>query len=122
MNDLPAGVYHFLESHGEALDSLISRSDQVEVATARWDLHMATAEVSTLVELIDVFFDRRFEKMAKLTQRQVDRLQQMLDKNYPILGVEFRSMTGHMTVAVRVKSYGRDAIRYFYVGSKGQLK
>jgi hypothetical protein len=60
--------------------------------------------------------------LHKVSQHQVDRLQEMLDKNYPIGSLRFDPMEGHITIGVRVKGYGRGSMRYFFVGQRGQLK
>lgn len=57
-----------------------------------------------------------------LTNAQVNRLVEMRRKGYPISSLRFHPLESHLTVGVDVKSYGKPAIRYFYVGQKGQLK
>jgi hypothetical protein len=57
-----------------------------------------------------------------LTNAQVNRLVEMRKKGYPIHSLQFRSLEGHLTVGVRVKSYGKDATRYFFIKQNGGLK
>jgi hypothetical protein len=54
----------------------------------------------------------------RVTQAQIDRLQQMKVKDYPIVGLRFQPHEGHITVSV----WTRKGMRYFYIGQKGQLK
>jgi len=60
--------------------------------------------------------------MYQVTNAQINRLVEMRRKNYPIDSMRFHPMEGHITVGVAVRSYGRPATRYFYIGQKGQLK
>jgi len=60
--------------------------------------------------------------MYRVTNAQVNRLVEMRRKNYPIESLRFHPFEGHITAGVAVKSYGKPAVRYYYIGQRGQLR
>ena len=55
-----------------------------------------------------------------ITQEQVDRLQEMLNKKYPITVLRYNYLDGYLTVGVTLQK-GK-AAKYIAVGPDGKLK
>jgi hypothetical protein len=54
----------------------------------------------------------------RLSKAQVKRLQQMVDKGWPIHSVRYSPLEGHLSVGVSL----RRGTRGFWIGQKGELK
>lgn len=59
-------------------------------------------------------------KRKAVTQKQLNRLQEMLDKNYPITSLRYNHLDGYMTVGVTLK--GGRAAKFYFVGPRGELR
>lgn len=59
-------------------------------------------------------------KRQPITQDQLNRLQEMLDKKYRITSLRYNYLDGYMTVGVSLK--GGRAVKVFFIGLRGELK
>lgn len=59
-------------------------------------------------------------KRPPVTQAQVNRLQEMLDKKYPITSLRYNYLDGYLSVGVTLE--GGKATKFIAVGQNGELK
>jgi hypothetical protein len=59
-------------------------------------------------------------KRQPVTQAQLDRLQEMLNKKYPITSLRYNYLDGYLSVGVTLE--GGNAAKFIAVGPNGELK